>query len=176
MQLMSILKENPSMSPVNMGRLSIAQQFDAEFVIYRLEEAGKTLLALPKDGYPAGWRSFWPEMVYGAEVAYGLDDLRPRGPAPSATNISRMDEAWCWLNLIRAGRSRPGAAELYSPHGGVMLRRIVLMRSLVSPIVERHLWSWRKIGKAIGANHESIKLWHAKGIDIIVEELRKNPY
>lgn len=155
---------------------SIATQYDAEFVIYRLEEAGSTLLSLPPDGYPAGWRTYWPKMVYGAELAYGDEVALRRASIPSAAKITRMDEAWRWLNLIPAGDPRHGAAELHSPHGGVLLRKIVLMRALVHPVTERHRWSWRKIGTVLGANHKSVKAWHAKGVDSIVFALRNDAY
>jgi hypothetical protein len=32
----------------------------------------------------------------------------------------------------------------------------------------RHLYSWRRLGTAIGADHKAVQRWHAQGIDMIV--------
>ena len=44
-----------------------------------------------------------------------------------------------------------------------MLRRIVGARSLVHPMTGRHLYSWRRLGTAIGADHKAVQRWHAQG-------------
>ncbi len=54
-----------------------------------------------------------------------------------------------------------------------MLRRIVGARSLVHPITERHLFPWRRLGTAIGADHKAVQRWHAQGIDLIVVALNR---
>lgn len=135
------------------------KSIDAETVVYRLEEAGRTLLALPGKGcMPAGFGSGWPSVVHAAMEAYGWDGEAPRPSVPSAAAITRMDEAWLWVSLI--------------PDEKRSHRRIVLMRSLVSPTTERHHWSWRRIGNALQWDYRAVQRWHAQAIDIIVREIR----
>jgi hypothetical protein len=68
-----------------------------------------------------------------------------------------MDDALAWIPLI--------------PRDRYVLRRIVGARSLVSPVTERHLFSWRRLGALLGADHKAIQRWHAQGIDIILAVL-----
>jgi hypothetical protein len=53
-----------------------------------------------------------------------------------------------------------------------VLRRVVGARSLVHPITDRHLFPWRRLGKALGADHKAIQRWHAQGIAMIVTALK----
>ena len=154
--------KQPAMAPRDYvgrdpGRMA-ALRCDAEFVIYRLEEAGRTLLALPGKGCaPNGYGSGWPDVVHKAIEAYGYGDEANRAPIPSAAAIGRMDEAFAWISHISLKQTSH--------------RRIVLMRSLVSPITERHRWSWRRIGRAFGWDHRAVQRWHAQGINMIVDSL-----
>jgi hypothetical protein len=50
-----------------------------------------------------------------------------------------------------------------------VLPRIVGVRSLVSLVTDRHLFSWRPLGALLGADHKAIQRWHAQGIDMIVK-------
>jgi hypothetical protein len=127
---------------------------DGPFVIYRLEEAGATLLALPASGYSPRLRLAHLDVVHTAADAYGWEAGRIRPLTPSAERISRMDEALGWIILI--------------PKARYVLRRIVGARSLVSPVTERHLFSWRRLGSVLGADHKAVQRWHAQGIDMIV--------
>jgi hypothetical protein len=127
---------------------------DGPFVIYRLEEAGATLLALPGSGYSPRLRMAHLEVVHTAVEAYGREAGRMRPAMPTAGRISRMDEALAWIPLI--------------PKNRYVLRRIVGARSLVSPVTERHLFSWRRLGTVLGADHKAVQRWHAQGIDMIV--------
>ena len=127
---------------------------DAAFVVYRLEEAGATLLALPGTGYSPRLRVSQLDVVQTALEAYGGDRGRIRVPVPPASRISRMDEALGWITLIPVER--------------YVLRRIVGARSLVSPVTERHLYSWRRLGEVLGADHKAVQRWHAQGIDMLV--------
>jgi hypothetical protein len=77
---------------------------------------------------------------------------------PSAEKITRMDEAMGWLTLI--------------PQERYVLRRIVGARSLVHPITDRHLFPWRRLGAALGADHKAVQRWHAQGIEMIVRGLQ----
>jgi Domain of unknown function (DUF6362) len=133
-------------------------EIDADFVIYRLEEAGATLLALPNTGWSTRLRSSSLDIVRTALEGYGWTEARIRPVAPSAERITRMDEAMSWISLIPLDR--------------YVLRRIVGARSLVHPITDRHLCPWRRLGAALGADHKAVQRWHAQGIRIIVEALK----
>lgn len=135
------------------------RQFDAEQVICRLEEAGAVLLALPGTGWSTRLRGSSLEIVRSAAESYGWTTKRIRPAIPSAERISRMDEAMAWIPLIPAER--------------YVLRRIVGARSLVHPITDRHLFPWRRLGTALGADHKAIQRWHAQGIDLIVRALNR---
>jgi hypothetical protein len=127
---------------------------DAAYVIYRLEEAGATLLALPRSGFSTALRTSRLDVVQRAAEGYVGSASRVRPPVPSASRITRMDEALSWIPLI--------------PKERTVLRRIVGARSLVSPVTERHLYSWRRVGEMVGADHKAVQRWHAQAIDILV--------
>jgi hypothetical protein len=130
---------------------------DAAWVIVRLEEAGRTLLALPQAGYATGLRSSgaWEFLRMAAEAEAWPSASGPARPAvPPAARIDRMDDAWGWLSLI--------------PQDRYVLRRIVGARALVHPLTDRHLYSWRKLGTVLGADHKAVQRWHAWGISLIV--------
>jgi len=134
---------------------------DAEYVLYRLEEAGRTLLALPNTGPTTHLRVTRHDIVQTAIEAYGWAkmDARLRPPIPSSATITRMDEALNWIPRIPIDR--------------YVLRRIVGARALVSPITERHLFPWRRLATLLGADHKAIQRWHAQGIDLIVSALNR---
>jgi hypothetical protein len=132
---------------------------DADYVIYRLEEAGATLLALPGTGWSTRVRSTSIEIVRTALEAYGWDAARIRPAVPSAEKIDRMDEAMAWVALIQDSR--------------FVLRRVVGARSLVHPVTDRHLYSWRRLGTVLGADHKAVQRWHAQGIVMIVAALHQ---
>ena len=136
---------------------------DAEYVIYRLEEAGRTLLALPNTGPTTNLRISRHDVVQSAVEAYGWSriDARLRPAIPSSEHISRMDEALDWIPRI--------------PRDRAVIRRIVGSRALISPITERHLFPWRRLAALLGADHKAIQRWHAQGIDLIVGALHERP-
>jgi hypothetical protein len=134
---------------------------DAAFVSYRLEEAGETLLALPGTGYSTRLRTSTLDIVRTAIENYGWSEARVRPPVPSSAKITRMDEALGWILLI--------------PRDNYVLRRIVGARCLVSPVTERHLFPWRRLGAALGADHKAVQRWHAHGIAMIVAALNRRP-
>ena len=136
-----------------------ALPIDAQYVVYRLEEAGATLLALPGTGYSTKLRTSTLDIVRTALENYGWSDKRVRPPVPSAARITRMDEALGWIPLIPLDR--------------YVLRRIVGARSLVSPTTERHLFPWRRLATAIGADHKAVQRWHAQAIGLIVAALNR---
>jgi hypothetical protein len=130
---------------------------DADYVIYRLEEAGATLLALPGTGWTTRLRTSSIELVRTALEAYGWEAARIRPAVPPADKIDRMDEAMAWIPMI--------------PHDRYVLRRVVGARSLVHPITDRHLFPWRRLGAVLGADHKAVQRWHAQGIALIVATL-----
>ena len=136
---------------------------DAECVIYRLEEAGQTLLALPNTGYSTRLRTSSIDIIRSALEGYGWEnqrnDKRPLRPAmPNSARITRMDEALGWIPTI--------------PQDRYVLRRIVGARALVSPVTERHLFTWRRLGTLLGADHKAVQRWHGQGIALILEGLK----
>ncbi len=142
--------------------------FDAELVVARLEAAGRTLLALPGTGYSTGLRVSRLEIVRSALEAFGAECGPVRAAVPSAAQISQMDEALGWISLIpveTVARGRPG--------GGHVLRRIVGARALVGPVTERHVYSWRRLGGVLGADHKAVQRWHAQAIGLIVAALNR---
>ena len=136
--------------------------FDAALVIARLEEAGAVLLAMPNTGPTTKLRTVRHDVVHSAVEACGwaLIQSRLRPPMPSSVQISRMDEAMGWIATI--------------PQDKYVLRRIVGARSLVSPMTERHLYPWRRLGALLGADHKAIQRWHAQGIELIVTALNRS--
>lgn len=127
---------------------------DAEALTARLEEAGRTLLALPNTGPSTRLVQSGMEWVRDASEQYSHDRARIRPAFPTAIEITRMDQALAWIPLI--------------PPGKYVLRRVVGARCLINPLTDRHLFSWRRLGQAIGADHKAVKRWHAQGIDLIV--------
>ena len=142
---------------MNTANAADADLFDAERLICRLEEAGAALLALPGTGWSTRLRGSSLEIVRTAIENYGWTTNRIRPPVPSATQITRMDEAMSWISLIPIDR--------------YVLRRIVGARSLVHPITERHLFPWRRLATVLGADHKAVQRWHAQGMDLIVSSL-----
>ena len=130
---------------------------DAEYVIYRLEEAGATLLALPSTGYTTRLRTTALDVIRDTVETFAAEKGRVRPPAPPAARITRMDEALAWVAHI--------------PPDRYVLRRIVGARALVSPVTERHLFTWRRLATVLGADHKAVQRWHAQGIDRIVQAL-----
>ncbi len=139
-------------------------QIDADAVNYRLTEAGRTLLSLPgrSDGRPnLGIRT--SSLPYATEItlmASYAPAMAIRPAAPSSQAISRMDEAFAWLSYI--------------PQSSYVLRRIVAARCLVSPTTDKHLFPWRRLGTAIGADYHAVQRWHAQGVGIIVAALLRH--
>lgn len=133
---------------------------DDEYVRYRLEEAGRTLLALPNKGPSTQLRTTRHDVVQSAVEVYGWTrvDARLRPTMPTSSQVTRMDEALDWIRFIPVDR--------------YVLRRIVGARALISPITERHLFPWRRLGTLLGADHKAIQRWHKQGINLIVARLQ----
>jgi hypothetical protein len=123
-------------------------------IVARLEAAGAVLLAMPARGYSTHMRQMKFDIVHTALEAYGWGSAMARPPAPSAEEISLMDEAFGWLGLI--------------PETKYVLRRVLGARALVHPLTERHLYSWRRLGAALGTDHKAVQRWHAEGVELLV--------
>ncbi len=140
------------------GGREYGAEFGAEAVIARLEEAGATLLALPQRGYSTGFRQSTLEIVRAASEAYGWEgNAKLRPPVPSAGAITRMDEAFAWLALI--------------PDDRYVLRRILAARALTHPLSGRHLYPWRRLAAALGADHKAVQRWHREGVGLLLAGL-----
>ena len=129
----------------------------AAYVIARLEEAGRTLLAMPHSGPSPRLRMSVLDVVHSAIEGYGWEGGRLRPAHPDSAHVTRMDEALAWISRIPVDR--------------YVLRRIVGARALIHPTTDRHLFPWRKLGTALGADHKAVQRWHAQGISLIVASL-----
>ena len=130
-----------------------------EGLVKCLEEAGATLLSLPRTGFSPALKTSSLPILREAAESYGWSAAEARPPMPSASRISRMDMVFGYLALI--------------PQDRYLLRRIIGCRALVHPISGRHLFSWRRLAEVLGADHKAIQRWHAEGIRIIVFALRR---
>lgn len=129
----------------------------AGFVVTALEEAGSTLLALPNSGPSTRLRQGGLEWIRDATEAYPPDRTRIRPATPSGASIDRMDRVLAWIPRIDADK--------------FVLRRVVGARCLIHPATGRYLFTWRRLGLAVGADHKAVQRWHARGIALIVKAL-----
>ncbi len=132
---------------------------DRSLAVQRLEEAGRTLLALPASGYNTRCRTGSFDIVRSALESYGWSSQPIRPSIPPAAQITRMDEALGWISLI--------------PQDRYVLRRVVGARTLVNPLTDRHLFSWRRLALVLGADHKAVQRWHALGIDMVVSAVNE---
>ena len=139
------------------GRPMRTRGIDAETVVWRLEEAGAALLALPETGPSTRLRTSVLEIVRDPGDEQDVSG-RIRPPVPDGARVDRMDEALAWVAFIPGDRP--------------VLRRIVQARSLVHPLTGKHLFPWRRLGVAVGADHKAVQRWHGQAIDFIVRALR----
>jgi hypothetical protein len=133
--------------------------YTAGYVESRLEDAGRTLMALPWAGcFPAGVSCLWPETGGGEARRYAV---------PTSAEVSAMGQAYDWIPLIADT----------DPERLVMMRRLVLMRSLVrpdSPIGHPvYVHSWRRLGAMLGLHRETLQTRWGRGIDAIVARLNR---
>lgn len=130
----------------------------AAWVVGRLEDGGRTLLALGETTrvlYLNGQaRAVMADAKAFADGAQG----RVHPLTPSTEAVTRMDEALGWIPLIHQDR--------------YVLRRIVGARSLVSPQTGQHLYAWRHLGTLLGAEPKAVKRWHTEGIALIVSSVQ----
>jgi hypothetical protein len=147
-----------ALASIRSGFIPEPSQRTPEWLVACLEDAGRTLQALPARGTrPSEYGNGWPDVVHDAEVAYGWAADRIRPAFPGAKAIARMDEIYSWIGLI--------------PESQRLLRRIVLLRSLVDPVSNRHRFSWRKVAVTLGCHHASVQTWHENAIVTILTKI-----
>jgi hypothetical protein len=133
--------------------------YTSGYVEERLEAAGRTLIALPWAGcFPAGMTCLWPEAGGGEPRRYAV---------PSSVAISAMSEAYDWMRLI----TDPDPGQL------VMMRRLVLMRSLVLPDSEAskpvYMHTWRDLSRMFDLHRDTLQARWGRGIDAITRRLNR---
>ena len=121
-----------------------------------LNKAGATMLALPDREMPAGFRVAWPDYRHSAAEAYGCGKVRLRGAVPTSAQISRMDRAYGWVQLLAGAHDQV-----------VRWRRIVCLRSLCDPVTRRHLYSWERIGEVLGYSRTWCQIEHKFALRLI---------
>jgi hypothetical protein len=143
---------------VSIPKYSEAQRrLTEEEIVARLEAAGATLMAMPQQGYTTHLRQMKFDIVHTALEAYGWQSAVARPPMPSAADISLMDEAFGWL--------------AYIPEARYVLRRILGARALVHPLMERHIYPWRRLATLLGTDHKAVQRWHGQGVTLLVQAL-----
>lgn len=134
----------------------ISGQEMAQAVEDRLFEAGYTLACLPAHGIrPAGWGKGWGETLMDMDDLLTLtaeSEVRP--PMPTAAAISRMDEAFTWVQGI----------------SNDAWRRAILLWMMIHPLSHQHRYSWGKIGKVLGVSDKTAKTFFIRGIADITKK------
>ena len=122
-----------------------------------LNKAGASMLALPYDReMPAGFRVAWPDYRHSAAEAYGCGKVRLRGAAPTSAQISAMDRAYGWVELLVGDDDQI-----------VRWRRIFCLRSLCDPVTRRHMYSWERVADAIGYSRTWCQREHQLALRLI---------
>jgi hypothetical protein len=111
--------------------------------------AGSKLLAMTLSSpFPRSPQSGWPAYATDALEAYGYTNERLRPAIPSKREIDLMDEILGLAALVRDDKHR----------------RIVQCRAIVTPVAQRHLWSFAKIATLLHTNKQNIATWHRKAL------------
>ena len=136
-----------------------AQRLDVDYVRYRVHLAGKTLCAIPDRGPSLHMR------VQSLEVQNAVDEAAAEGRmvarwAATAKDIALMDEVMpAWFQLIP----------------DLTMRRAVSLRSLVSPVTDREIYSWTRLARTLHSDNVRVQKMWARGIDLILDGLRRKP-
>lgn len=127
-----------------------------EMIVACLEWAGSVLLSMNiRSPKPADYKVFWPEFPSDPNEAYGYTSERLRIATPRATDIELMENIFTWLSLI----------------DNVVARRIVCIRSLVTPVSERYVYHWSKIAILLHMDRRGVKRLHNLGIQDLSNKL-----
>ena len=124
---------------------------------------------MPRDGFPPGHKSNWPDVVRNMEDLFaaivGMSEeerkqfwdyenaVRMR---PSAKQIQRMEEALPWFFAV----------------GDARKRKVAFARSLIHPVSGRHIVSYSKLGSLHGLHKDTMRCWHNDALDEIGRHLR----
>ncbi len=115
-----------------------AFEYDSDYVEAHLYEAGKSIIRLSVKGiYPSQFASVLGQMYTADEHPTAHE----RMPQNEPDNIKHMELVERWVRTI----------------DNVMIRRTIYLRMLVSPLNERHRYSWRKIGVMLKCSHTQAK-------------------
>lgn len=121
-----------------------------------LEWAGEILLSLRVNGvYPQQFRSFWPDYPDDILTAYGYTPERTTRVVPSAQDVSLSDKVLGLIPLVLNTRTR----------------RIIHMRSLISPIRSSHIYSWSRIAQILHSNRAEVKTQYDRGLAIVSSKI-----
>ena len=139
---------------------------DAAFVIQCLEDASKTLAALPHAGFSTALAQWQPDILrefsdliepsVREDEEQSLQQETSRPDSPARDKIDAMDDIFLWLRYVKR---RP-------------VRRIVALRSITSRVTEKPM-SWRKIGERMNLHHDRVKRWHDEGVCEIAAALNR---
>ena len=114
-----------------------------------LEWAGSKLLAM-NIGSPAPREPHiaWPEYANDASVAYGYTGERLRPAMPRSYEIALMDKVLTFPSIIKDETTR----------------RIIHSRALVTPVSNRYLYSWNKLGFMLHISPRRVVRIHHNGL------------
>lgn len=114
------------------------------YVEKELEKAGRTAVSSQASESP---------------LIMALLDKREANPV-SEEELSHMKKAYAWL--------------LHIPEDRFVLRRIVVMRSLVDPITFQCLYPYKSIAELLEVDAKAVVRWYMQGLRFISEGLKKN--
>lgn len=120
------------------------------YIEANLYEAGKAFMRLSAHGTKPHLRAspLFEFLVHTVHEAYNYNHPTPPRQYNTTKQTSHM-EAWEEFALM-------------IPEGHI--RRVVLMRMLVWPENDKHVWSWRKIGKRLKINDKTAKSYWEEGV------------
>ena len=133
----------------------MVKKINPEEVKIWLEWASSKLLSMQiSNPAPRAPGSGWPEIARDP-IAYGYSGEKLKPAYPRANEITLMDEILSLPSLIP----------------DVTLRRVVNARSLITPVANRHVYSWNKIALMIHSDRRKAASLYEEGIKAIVSNL-----
>ena len=141
-----------SLKPLPLPQAALTPEELAEWLAW----AGSKLLAMNlSDGSPRPPAIAWPAYANDASAAYGYTGERLRPPRPTSFEIELMDKILALPMLCRA----------------VHVRKIINARLLVTPVSNRHLYSWTKIAYVMHTDARRVARLHRQGLNEIIGAL-----
>ena len=132
-----------------------ASEINADVVIERLQRAFLTMAAMPGGVGPRALGAHSYGYVPEPDPKASSVLMGGNRATASGSDITGMDEAMQWLNLIQNRTTR----------------QVVATRSIVHRDTGKALMTWRHIGKRMNCSHVAALGWYAAGIDLIVTKL-----